>query len=194
MVGGTLRAAHHADAGGGPRHVRTVAVAVERVIVGLRRRGRAIGAALARGGRTARAVPVGAGVVAVAREVVAADDLGRRECRGRRAPGAGLRAARPVEPVVAVVVGRGARATEVGVVVVDAAVDDRDPDAGTGEPGRTIRAPRLLGTDERVRVGVGHRVTWGGDDPRDTGAPRRTQACRGRRSPSARSRRRDTAR
>src|SRR5690606_22635424 len=89
--------------------VRAVAVAVDRVRVRLRGVDGGV---------------VGAGVVAVADEVVAAGDLG---------PGAGRQ--RGVPPVGGLVdrlegVG-GARPAEHRVGVVDAGVDDADPDAGT---------------------------------------------------------------
>ena len=103
----------HAEAGGGAGHVRAVAVAVERVVVGDRREGRGI---------------VRTRVVVLAREVPAAHDLGGRED------------ARGIGPVDRIVGGRSPDPTEVGVRVVDAGVDDADLDA-VAEQAEVLPAP-----------------------------------------------------
>ncbi len=77
----------------------------------------------------------GRGIVVIADEVVAHRNLGAREGH-RRAVGIGGRQRGVVGQAVRVV-GRVARAAEVGVVVVDAGVDDGDLDARTGVAGRS---------------------------------------------------------
>ncbi len=78
-------------------------------------------------------------VIGIAHEVIARDDLLGGEV-----------AVRAVQPVVGRVL-RLSLAAEVGVVVVDAGVDDGEPDALAGEAGR---APGLVGADEAHRVRV----------------------------------------
>ena len=92
------------DAGGGAGDVRAVAVAVEGIGVGLRRVDRRV---------------IGTRVVGVAHEVGAAGHLG-----------VGERGSADGQSVVGREVGWVARASEVGVVVVDPGVDDADGDAG----------------------------------------------------------------
>ena len=118
-AGERLAVSGHAVSRGGARHV---ACRAPRSPAGS---GRGAGPAVRR--RSGR-------VVAVADEVVAADDLGGRVSRAAAGSRRGVRR---------LVRRRRARATEVGVGVVDAGVDDADPDALAGDPGLLPGGQRL---------------------------------------------------
>ncbi len=125
--------ARHADAGSSARDVRAMAVAVQRISIGLRH-----------GSRIVR-------VVSRAGEVEAALDL-----RGRKRAG--------LDDVLVVrdVLGNAAAATEVGVRVVDAGVDDADADvlaAADLGPHRRRADPRhALDVVYRVQLDAPHRA------------------------------------
>ena len=153
-IGGAV--GQDALSGRGAGRMGAVAVAVEWVAVRMRHGGR-------RAGRRA-------GVVVVADEVVAHRHLGAREGDGRAVGVGGGQRGVVSQPVG--VVGRLAGSAEVGVVVVDAGVDDGDLDPDSGEAGR---GPGLRSADERHALGQVGLVRRDEVDPGDAGHRRQSR-------------------